>query len=48
MVDQNPILFGASVRENLSFWDPTIPDHLMVDAARDAGIHQTIVSRTGG
>ena len=48
MVDQSPILFRATVRENLSFWDPTIPDQFVVDAARDAGIHDTIINRPGG
>ena len=47
MVDQNPVLFGATVRENLTLWDPTVPDRQVVDAARDADIHDVIVDRPG-
>ena len=48
MVDQSPILFQATVRENLTLWDPTIADHFVVDAARDAGIHDLIINRLDG
>ena len=48
MVDQNPVLFDATIRENLTFWDPTVPDELVLNAARDAAIHDEIVARPGG
>ncbi len=48
MVDQHPLLFSATVRENLTFWNPTVPDRYVVDAARDAAIHDVIVARPGG
>lgn len=48
MVDQNPVLFDATVRENLTFWDPTVLDEFVLNAARDAAIHDAIVSRRGG
>lgn len=47
-VDQEIILFEGSVRENLSLWDTTIPDHQLIQAARDAEIHDIIVRRPGG
>ena len=48
MVDQHPVLFDATVRENLTFWNPTVPDKHVVAAARDADLHDTIVARPGG
>ena len=36
MVDQRIFLFAASIRENLTMWNPEIPDQWVVDAARDA------------
>ena len=48
MVDQEIILFEDSVEENIRMWDPTIEDFAVILAARDADIHNTIVSRPGG
>ena len=48
MVDQHPVLFRATVRENLTFWNPHRPDRHVVAAARDACIHDVIVTRPGG
>lgn len=48
LVDQNPMCFSGTVRENLKFWDPTVPDNFMVAAARDAAVHDVIVNRAGG
>lgn len=48
VVDQDIYLFGASVRDNLTLWDQTIPDGTVVEAARDAGIHPAIMARAGG
>ena len=48
MVDQHPVLFRATVRENLTFWNPTVPDQHVVAAAHDACIHDVIVTRPGG
>ncbi len=48
MVDQQVVLFHDSVENNIKMWDPTIEDYDMMLSARDAGIHQQIVSRKGG
>jgi NHLM bacteriocin system ABC transporter peptidase/ATP-binding protein len=47
LVDQEIHLFEASVRENLTMWDPTIAERSVVRAARDAAIHEDISRRSG-
>jgi ABC-type bacteriocin/lantibiotic exporter with double-glycine peptidase domain len=48
MVDQDILLFGGTVRDNLTLWDPTIPEDQLVAACRDAAIHQDIVALPEG
>ncbi|MCL2111985.1 MAG: NHLP family bacteriocin export ABC transporter peptidase/permease/ATPase subunit [Clostridiales bacterium] len=48
MVDQEITLFEDSVAENIRMWDPSIEDFAVILAARDADIHETIVTRPGG
>ena len=48
MVDQHIVLFSASLRENITLWNPTVPDDDLVAAARDACIHDEILSRPLG
>ncbi len=48
MIDQDVILFNGSIRDNLSVWDRTLPDEMIIQAAQDAQIHDAIVSRPGG
>ena len=47
-VDQSVGLFEGSIRDNLSLWDPTMPEERLVSAARDAGAHGFITARPGG
>lgn len=47
-VDQSIFLFEGSVRDNLTLWDATIPLADVVEAARDACIHEEIAARPGG
>jgi NHLM bacteriocin system ABC transporter peptidase/ATP-binding protein len=47
-VDQDIFLFQGTVRENLTLWDATVPDDQVVQAARDAFIHQTVSARAEG
>ena len=48
MVDQDIFLFGGTLKENLSMWDETLEEYVIVDAAKDAAIHDNIASRRGG
>ena len=48
MVDQTPILFEGSVRDNITLWDATISMEQIRAAAEDAGIHDDIMGRPGG
>lgn len=48
IVDQDIFLFGGTVRENLTMWDATIADAHILQAARDACIHEEIAARPGG
>ena len=48
IVDQQIQLFAGTVRENLAMWDQTVPEHRLVAAARDALIHDEIMSRPLG
>ncbi len=48
VVDQNISLFEGTVAENIAMWDATLPEARMVEAARDAGLHDEIAARPGG
>ncbi len=48
VVSQVTVLFAASVRENLTMWNAAVPEDAMVDAARDARIHDEIIARPLG
>ncbi len=47
-VDQDVFLFAGSVRDNLTLWDETVPEAVLVAALKDAGLHADIASRPGG
>jgi NHLM bacteriocin system ABC transporter peptidase/ATP-binding protein len=48
VVDQEVFLFEGTVRDNLTMWDPTVPEPDLVEAARDACIHEDVSARAGG
>ena len=48
IVTQDPYLFGASIRDNLTFCDPQVPLDLIVEAAKLAAVHDDIVSMPMG
>jgi ABC-type multidrug transport system fused ATPase/permease subunit len=47
-VDQNVGLFGGTIRENITLWDSTLPEELMIEAAQKASAHDFITARPGG
>ena len=48
MVDQDVVLFSASLRDNITLWNPAIPDEAIIAATRDACIHDEILRRPHG
>ncbi len=48
VVDQDIFLFEGSVRDNLALWDAHVPDEAVIQAAKDAHIHEEIAMREGG
>ncbi|MEL6457479.1 MAG: NHLP family bacteriocin export ABC transporter peptidase/permease/ATPase subunit [Cyanobacteria bacterium J06621_15] len=48
MVEQDIFLFGGKVRDNLTLWNGTVPEEQIIKACRDAAIHQTVMSISGG
>jgi ATP-binding cassette subfamily C protein len=44
-VDQEIFLFSGTIRDNLSFWDPTVTDEMIFRAAHDVAIHDEILER---
>ncbi len=48
LVDQEVTLFEGTIRENLTLWDDTVPEADVVQAAKDACIHDDIARLPGG
>lgn len=48
LVEQDILMFGGTVRENLTLWDTTVPDKNLVRASKDAAIDDVIFSMFGG
>lgn len=48
LVEQDIVLFGGSIRDNLTLWDATVPDSDLVRACQDAAIHEVILAQPGG
>lgn len=48
LVDQEIVLFEGTVRENLTLWDATVAEPDVVQAGKDAAIHDVINGRPGG
>ena len=48
LVDQDIFLFSDTVRQNLTLWDPTVPEVNIVRAASDACLDDNVVARPDG
>jgi NHLM bacteriocin system ABC transporter peptidase/ATP-binding protein len=48
MVDQDIAVFEGTIRENLTLWDESVAEPVVVRAAEDACIHDDITERKGG
>jgi len=48
MVDQEFFLYEGTVREVLTMWDTSVPEQRIIQAAKDACIHEDIAARAGG
>ncbi|ACA14677.1 ABC transporter related [Methylobacterium sp. 4-46] len=46
-VDQDIVLFEGSVRDNLTLWDPTVPEPDLSLALKDAAVHGEVATRPG-
>lgn len=48
VVDQDIMLFQDTIFANITMWDNSIPEATVVQAAKDAQIHEDIMQREGG
>ncbi len=48
LVDQEIFLFEGTVADNLTLWNPTIGEAAMIQAAKDACIHDEVSARPNG
>lgn len=46
VIDQDIMMFKGSVKQNISFWDSSVPDIDVVNSAKDACIHDVVATRT--
>ncbi len=47
-VNQDVVLYSASIRDNITMFDPLLRDRDIIAAARDACVHEDIALRPGG
>lgn len=47
-VDQDVFLFEGTVRDNVTLWDPSIPDEAVTAALEDAAVLDAVARRPGG
>ncbi|HHH49592.1 MAG TPA: NHLP family bacteriocin export ABC transporter peptidase/permease/ATPase subunit [Saprospiraceae bacterium] len=47
VIDQDIMMFQGSIKDNISFWDKTMAEHNVIQASKDAMIHDVIAARAG-
>jgi ABC-type bacteriocin/lantibiotic exporter with double-glycine peptidase domain len=47
-VDQEIVLFAGSIRDNLTLWDDTVEDRVLIAALKDAQLYDAVMERPGG
>ena len=48
IVDQNIVIFQDTVRNNLTLWDPNVPESRLIEACKDACIYEEITKYAEG
>jgi NHLM bacteriocin system ABC transporter peptidase/ATP-binding protein len=48
MVDQEIFMFEGSIRDIITLWDESLPNGMVVEAAKDAEIHDMVASKKNG
>jgi NHLM bacteriocin system ABC transporter peptidase/ATP-binding protein len=48
VVDQSISLFSGTIRDNITMWDETVPEEVIVEACKDACIHSDIMALPEG
>ncbi len=48
VVEQNIALFAGTFRDNVTMWNDEIDEQTVINACKDAGIHEEIMKRPGG
>ncbi|MCR9125359.1 MAG: NHLP family bacteriocin export ABC transporter peptidase/permease/ATPase subunit [Rhodobacteraceae bacterium] len=48
MVDQEVTVFAGTVQDNIAMWDASIPEEWVIQASKDACLHDEIANRAGG
>jgi ATP-binding cassette subfamily C protein len=47
-VDQEIMLFEGTIRDNLTLWDATVPETVLIQACKDAAIYNEVAALPGG
>jgi ABC-type bacteriocin/lantibiotic exporter with double-glycine peptidase domain len=48
VVDQDICMFADTIMNNITLWDETVPEDLVLEAVKDAEIYESIIEKTGG
>lgn len=48
VVDQDICMFADTIMNNITLWDETVPEDMVLEAVKDAEIYESIIEKTGG